>query len=107
MHPSDWEGVKLMKDANGNYIGSSPYGMAGNTVWGLPVVQTTAIAQGTALVGAFRYGSQIFRKLGLTVDTTNSDASDFSYNRIAIRAETRLTLACYRPLAFCSVTGIA
>jgi hypothetical protein len=52
---------------------------------------------GTALVGAYRLGAQIFRKLGLTIETTNSDASDFQYNRIAIRANTRLTLACYRP----------
>lgn len=57
------------------------------------------------LLGAFKLGGQIFRKLGLTIETTNSDASDFQYGRIAIRATTRLALACYRPLAFCTVTG--
>jgi hypothetical protein len=41
------------------------------------------------------------------VDTTNSDASDFQYNRIAVRAEQRLALACMKPLAFCQITGIA
>lgn len=107
IHPSDYEGIKLMKDSDGQYLGVSPYAFGQATLWGLPVVQTTAIASGTALVGAYRYGSQIFRKLGLTVESTNSDASDFQYNRIAIRAETRLALACYRPLAFCQVTGIA
>jgi hypothetical protein len=48
----------------------------------------------------------LFRREGIRIDTTNSDASDFQYNRIAIRVETRLALAVYRPLAFCTVTSI-
>ena len=114
MNPNDLMNLRLMKDKNGQYYFQGPFGSVyGNngaglpTVWGLPVIWTTSIAQGTALVGAFKLGAQIFRKLGLTIETTNSDASDFQYNRIAIRAETRLALACYRPLAFCTVTGLS
>jgi HK97 family phage major capsid protein len=116
MHPNDLQNFRLMKDKNGQYYFGGPftgsYGQPGSAgfvlmIWGLPVVWTTSIASGTALVGAFRLGAQIFRKLGLTIETTNSDASDFQSNRIAIRANTRLTLACYRPLAFCTVTGLA
>lgn len=106
IHPSDYEGIKLMKDSDGQYLNMGPYAANVATIWGLPVVQTTAISSGTALLGNFN-DAQIYRKMGLTVDTTNSDASDFVYNRIAIRAETRLALACYRPLSFCTVTGIA
>lgn len=115
MHPNDLQNFRLMKDKNGQYYFGGPftgsYGQPGTAgfvlmIWGLPVVWTTSIVQGTCLVGAFRMGAQIFRKLGLTIETTNSDASDFQYNRIAIRANTRLALACYRPLAFCTVTGL-
>jgi HK97 family phage major capsid protein len=114
LHPNDWQTLRLTKDSNGQYLAGGPftgsYGVGGYTVagfvWGVPVVTTTAITQGTALVGAFRLGGQIFRRMGLTMEMTNSDASDFVYNRIAIRAETRLTLVVYRPLAFCTVTGI-
>ena len=116
MHPNDLQSFRLTKDKNGQYLFGGPftgsYGQPGSPagftlmLWGLPVVWTTSIAQGTCLVGAFRLSAQIFRKLGLTIETTNSDASDFQYNRIAIRANTRLTLACYRPLGFCTVTGL-
>lgn len=114
MHPTDYQTCRLTKDANGQYFGGGPFGGAYGqgqysnvgAMWGLPVVRTTAISQGTALVGAFRLGAQVWRKMGLTIDTTNSDASDFVYNRIAIRAEKRLALTVYRPLAFCTVTGI-
>lgn len=114
IHPNDWQTLRLTKDANGQYLAGGPftgaYGVGGYSVagflWGIPVVTTTAIAQGTALVGAFRLGGQIFRRMGLTMEMTNSDASDFAYNRIAIRAEERLALVIYRPLAFCTITGI-
>ena len=115
MHPNDLQNLRLTKDKNGQYYWNGPFGGAYGTpgvpqlpsVWSLPVIWTTQIAAGTCLVGAYRLGAQIFRKMGLTIETTNSDASDFQYNRIAIRAEERLTLAVYRPLAFCTVTGLS
>jgi HK97 family phage major capsid protein len=111
---TDWQNIKLSKDSNGQYYAGGPfsgaYGVGGYTVagmlWGLPVIATNAISQGTALVGAFQLGAQLFRREGIRLDTTNSDASDFQYNRIAIRVEERLALAVYRPLAFCTITGI-
>jgi HK97 family phage major capsid protein/ATP-dependent Clp endopeptidase proteolytic subunit ClpP len=114
MHPTDWQNIKLTKDGNNQYLGGGPftgaYGVGGYTaagqLWGLPVIATTAIAQGTILVGAFRLGCQIFRRMGITVDSTNSDASDFVYNRICFRVEERLGFPVWRPLAFCTVTGV-
>ena len=115
VHPNDWRDLQLTKDTNGQYYGGGPfsgsYGQGGfsnvSNLWGLPAVATTSIAEGTALVGSFRMAAQIFRRSGLTMESTNSDASDFVSNRIAIRAEQRLALATYKPLGFCSITGIA
>lgn len=114
MHPNDFEEIALLKDANGQYLGGGPfYAPYGNgqyvsfeRVWGLPTVVTTSCPEGTAIVGAWKLGAMIFRKKGLTLESTNSDASDFQYNRIAIRAEERLALAVFRPKAFTLVTGI-
>lgn len=113
LHPNDWQEMKLSKDANGQYFAGGPfmgaYGQAMVLVerlWGLPVVVTTAITEGTGLVGAFKTAAQIFRREGVTLETTNSNEDDFKKNLIAIRAEERLALCVYRPLAFCTVTGI-
>jgi HK97 family phage major capsid protein len=115
MNPNDWFNLRAMKDKNGQYLGIGPlgntYGQAQSftpqILWNKTVVLTTAMTAGTILVGCFKQAAQIFRKLGLTIETTNSDASDFQYNRICIRAETRLTLACIRPLAFTVINGLS
>lgn len=114
MHPNDWQTVALAKDANGQYLAGgpfyAPYGNGGytpqNRIWGLPVVITTAMTEGTALLGAFKTQSQIFRRAGITVETTNSNKDDFEHNRIAIRVEERLALCIYRGAAFVKVTGL-
>lgn len=115
IHPNDYQAIRLTSDANTQFYGGgafyAPYGngMVNGGImplWGLPCVVTTAITEGTALIGAFNIGAMIFDRLGVTVDTTNSDATDFQYNRIAIRVEERLGLVVWRPLAFCKVTGL-
>lgn len=105
VNTDDWEGIRLLKDANGNYIGGSPFsnavgGQPTDYLWNKPVVVTSAIPAGTALVGAFRTGAQVFRRGGLTVEASNSHSDYFRKNLTAVRAEERLTLAIYRPQAF-------
>lgn len=114
IHPLDYMNLKLTKDANGQYLGGGPFsGQYGNgqysnvgSIWGLPAVITVAIAQGTALTGAFRQAAQIFRRMGITVEMTNTDQDDFIKNLMTIRAEERLALAVYKPAGFATITGI-
>jgi HK97 family phage major capsid protein len=113
LHPTDWQNIRLSKDANGQYYGGGPFtgaygngGMPGDMLWGLRVVPTQAMTAGTALVGAFGTAAQVFTNGGLRVEATNSNEDDFLNNLIAIRAEVRLALAVYRPSAFSTVTGL-
>ncbi len=114
IHPTDFQAIRLLKDGNQQYYGGGPFtGAYGNSplvqfdsLWGKPCAITPAITQGTTLVGAFRLGSQYFQRQGLTIEMTNSDQDDFIKNRMTIRCEERLALAVYRPLAFCTVTGL-
>ncbi|MGZ4663595.1 MAG: phage major capsid protein [Frankiaceae bacterium] len=121
MNPTDWKTIRLNKDANNQYFGGGPFtgaygvgampGDNGNlgenpSLWGCRVIVTPAIAAGTALVGAFGMGAQVFRRTGITVEMTNSNEDDFKNNLVAIRAEERLALAVYRPGAFGKVTGL-
>jgi HK97 family phage major capsid protein len=121
MHPTDWQNIRLTKDANSQYYAGGPftgaYGVgpfspersvlsSGEMLWNLPVVVTTAATAGTAIVGAFNTCAEVFRKGGITVEMTNANENDFLTNLIAIRAEERLALAVYRPAGFGTVTGL-
>lgn len=115
IHPTDWQLLRLAKDSAGQYLGGGPFtGAYGNgsysnneTYWGLKVVVTTAIAAGTALVGAFKLGAQLWQREGVKVEAFDQNEDDVNFNRITVRVEERLGLAVYRPLAFCTVTSIA
>jgi HK97 family phage major capsid protein len=112
INPADYQALRLAKDANDQYYGGGPftgaYGAGGGVndpgVWGLRTVVTTAVAAKTAIVGSWQAGAMVFRKGGITVDSTNSDADKFTKNITTIRAEERLALAVFRPSAFVKVT---
>jgi len=114
IHPTDWQNLRLLKDTAGQYLGGGPflgtYGQGGFVadvpLWGKPVVVTTAVTVGTALVGSFLIGGELFYRTGLLLSMTNSDQDDFIKNLITIRAEIRAALAVPHPTAFCQVTGL-
>jgi HK97 family phage major capsid protein len=105
-HPNDWTEIKLLRTADGIYLWGNPSDEGPDRIWGLPVRQTTGIAEGTALVGAFRPHAEVIRREGITITLSTEHASYFVENKVAILAEERLALAVYRPSAFCTVTGI-
>jgi HK97 family phage major capsid protein len=112
IHPTDWQTIRLGKDSNQQYYAGGPftgaYGNAGPAnvanLWGVRTVITTAISQGTVLVGGFQESGQVFRRQGITLEMTNSNVDDFVNNLITLRAEERLALAVYRPAGFGKVT---
>lgn len=99
--PTDFAKMSIAKDgANGGYYSGGPYGAAANNPWGLRTVVTGAVADGAPVVGAFREAAQVWRKGGLTVEASNSHSDYFRKNLVAIRAEERIALTVFRPLAF-------
>jgi HK97 family phage major capsid protein len=105
-HHNDWQEIRLLRTVDGIYIWGSPSDPGPERIWGLPVVKTTRIAEGTGLVGAFRDGGQIFRRSELAFAVSDSHSDYFQKNLLALRVEERLALVVYRPAAFCTVTGI-
>jgi HK97 family phage major capsid protein len=106
-NPADWSQILLSKTTTGEYLTGGPFQPVQTpTLWGLPVAVTPSIVVGTALVGAYKTGAQVFRHGGIRVESSNSHQDYFVKNLVAIRAEERLALAVYRPGAFGKVTGI-
>lgn len=112
MHPLDYQKLRLSKDGNGQYLAGGPflgqYGNGGVTlqppVWGQTPIITTAIPEGTALVGAGKQAATVYRKGGIRVETSNIDGEDFTHNRFTVLAEMRELLAVRQPAAFVKVT---
>jgi glycosyltransferase involved in cell wall biosynthesis len=75
-------------------------------VAGLPVVVTPAETVGTALVGDFQMFSQLWRRMGIRIDVSDSHSTYFIENKLAIRCEERLALIIYRAAAYCLATGL-
>jgi len=114
LHPMDYQKLRLMKDANGQYMGGGffqgQYGAGVNAIdqpiWTKRVVQSSEIPQGTAIVGAFRQGGTVYTKGGMRIAATNTNEDDFIKNMVTVRGEERIALAVRLPEAFVKVTLI-
>ncbi len=106
LHPTDAQTIRLARTADGIYILGNPANGGSFDLWGLPVRVTPQITQGTALVGAFKPMTQIFRNGGLVIEVSTEHSTYFTERKVAILAEERLALACYRGQALAKVTGL-
>ena len=108
MNPLNWSSIELMKDDGGSYLAGGPFSvLPQRRLWGVRVALSSAMPAGVALVGAFNTGAALYRKGGIRVEASNSHADFWIKNLVAIRAETRIALAVFRPASFGEVTGLA
>jgi len=107
MNPTDFGGIRRAKDSQGRYlVNPDPTVAATSALWGVPVVQTTTIPQGTALALNTVEACQLFYRQGVTVDTSNSSTDDYVRNVTRFRIEARLGLAVVKPSAIVKITGL-
>lgn len=113
INPGDYQAFRLAKDKNDQYLGGGVfYGPYGNGalarqpgLWGIETVVTTAVSQGTVLVGAFKQGGSVISKVGdgVRVEVVTGDHDDRTNNRVTVIVEERLGLAVRVPGAFVKV----
>lgn len=121
MHPVDWYQIvtsvaDLAGTSSAGYTSKNPlfvvsggFGAdAAPRIWGLKVVPSTVIAEGTMLVGKFGGGdaAQVIMREGVDLAVSDSHSDFFAKNQLAIRLTMRLGFAIYRPTAFCSITNV-
>lgn len=51
VNPEDLEALDLLTDKNDRYLGAGPFGTGNDSVWRRPIIASTAVTKGTALVG--------------------------------------------------------
>jgi len=105
VHPVDWEGIELLKSTTGQYLLATNVAIgATKQVWRLPVVDTPAMAEGTALVGAFGIGATMYDRMAANIRIAEQHADLFVRNAVVILAEERVALAVKRPESFVKIT---
>lgn len=102
LHPADWEAIELTKTDDNAYVFANPTNQTQPRLWGLPVVETTAMPEGEFMTGAFNMAAQIFDRETTTVEVSTEDRDNFVKNMVTVRAEERLAMAVYRPQSFIS-----
>ena len=105
VNPNDWEDIELTKNSQGTYLlAISVAGGAESRIWRIPVIDTPAIASGTALIGAFGTGAQLYDREAASIRISEQHSDFFVRNAIVVLAEERLALAVKRPESFVKVT---
>ena len=101
LSPTDVETVDLAREngATGKFLGAGPWALGPRTMWGVPILESEAIAAGTALVGDFSK-AVLWDREQTTVTLSNSHADFFVRNLVAILAEERVAFGVTRPTAF-------
>lgn len=104
IHPTDWQGVRLLRTDDGVYVWGNPSEAGPMRIWGIQVVETDAQTVTTAMVGDTMF-SQLFIRRNVTVEI-GLDTADFTNGIQTIRCGLRAAFVGYRPQAFCVVSGI-
>lgn len=109
MHPTDVEKLDLLTDnENRFYFGGPggtfiPGGGSAGPLWNLPIVESEAIAAGTAYVADWRKAILWDREQS-SIQMTDSHADFFVRNLVAILAEMRVAFGVVQPSAFVKIT---
>lgn len=104
LHPNDWWSMRLLKDNFGRYILGDPQTNVRPSLFGLDVVYTTSINNGSFLVGSGSpIASQIRDRMEMQVEVSTEHQDYFVKNLVAVRAEKRMVLIVKRPASY--VTG--
>lgn len=106
IRPSKWETVRLARTADGVYIWGHPSMPGPMTIWGVPVVETTAVTSTKAVLGDYTNFSEVSVRRGVDVQISNSHGDFFIRGQLAVRCDIRVAVIHFRPSAFSVITGL-
>lgn len=106
LHPTDAQGIRLLRTADGIYIWGNPADKGAATIWGWPIIENESLTVGTGLVGSFMpLWIQLVERRGMTIEIGFVN-DDFTKGKKTLRGSGRWALPVYRPTAFCTVTSL-
>lgn len=96
MNPADWMRIRLMKNADGEYLLGPPGQAVDPMLFGLPVVETLAMEDDDFLVGDFQSAATLYDRWQARVEVSTEHADFFTRNLVAVLAEERIALGVKR-----------
>jgi HK97 family phage major capsid protein len=104
-HPTDWQGVRLARTADGVYIMGNPSQPGPMSLFGLPVAICDAGSAGTAYAADLLNFTYIGERRGVNVEIGYS-GTQFAEGKKLLRADLRACFTVTRPAAICKITGL-
>lgn len=106
LHPRDWQNIRSERATGDDHYTATGWNLpAAPNLWGLPVITTASLTEGTALVIDANQVA-ILDRMQTTVELGRVN-DDFARNIVAIRAEARIGLAVFAAGAVLSVDLVA
>jgi len=103
LNPNDWEDIELLKGSDEHYIWIVVTEGGVPRVFRVPVVDTTAIVSGEALIGAYQLGAMLWDREDSNIRVAEQHEDFFIKNQVLILAEERLALTTFRPQGFVKI----
>lgn len=97
---TDWSALLGLKSTTNEYLINGILDPVKQTIYGIPVVLSSAMAAGKFAMGNFKMGAIVFDKTAMALEIDRTE-DDFTKNLITIRAERRLGFAVVQPKAIC------
>jgi HK97 family phage major capsid protein len=80
LNPTDFNKILLLKDSTNKYLKDQVYNGLQPSFSGVKVIQNTAIAAGTFLIGNFGIGTQLWVRQGVNVEFFREDGTNYLPN---------------------------
>jgi len=100
LNPTDFNKILLLKDSTNKYLKEQVYNGLQPSFSGVKVIQNTAIAAGTFLIGNFAVGTQLWVRQGVNVEFFREDGTNVRDGFVTVRVSERVALTNYLPNAF-------
>jgi HK97 family phage major capsid protein len=104
LNPTDFNKILLLKDSTNKYLKDQVYNGLQPSFSGVKVIQTTALAAGTFLIGNFGIGTQLWVRQGVNVEFFREDGTNVRDGFVTVRVSERVALTNYLPNAFVNGT---
>jgi HK97 family phage major capsid protein len=98
LHPNDWQTIDLLQDNEARYFFGGPSALGTPRLWGLPVIESEAMPEGTGVVTDWKL-VVLWDREQAQILVSDSHSDFFIRNLIAILAELRAAMGCLRPSA--------